>query len=40
MKKYKINQKNNYDNDDLRQKELNNAMNIIKDLINYHAIFS
>lgn len=34
MKKYKINQKNNYDNDDLRQKELNNAMNIIKILKN------
>lgn len=34
MKKYKSNIKNNYDNEDLNQKELNNAMNIIKILKN------
>ena len=34
MKKYKSNIKNNYDNEELKQKELNNAMNIIKILKN------
>ncbi len=34
MKKYKSNVKNNFDNEELNQKELNNAMNIIKILKN------